>query len=195
MFLLTQKGQLRELILHKTPISEVSLTDVIDVYKYKASYYCYAFPLEIGLILSECKEKVKNDARDMMLTIGIASQLLDDIIGIFPERFHNQKDTLSDILLLRRTVPIVLLAAHPGLSKKSFKILSGDNCDSEQANIIKLDMIKLGVIIEIKEIINNYLQQYLSAVEEIAFSPELKEYLIYLYNFRFEKNLYILNKY
>ncbi len=193
LFLLTQKGQLNELVLQKTPINKISLVDIIDVHKHKASYYCYVFPLEIGLILSGCNEKIKNNAKDMMLKIGIASQLLDDIIGIFPERFNNQKDTLSDILLLRRTAPIVLLGSHPDISQNIFKILSGKKCTYEQASLIKSEMINLGVIIEIKRIIKKYLHQYLSAVNVIPFSSESKEYLTYLYDARFKKNLTVLD--
>jgi geranylgeranyl diphosphate synthase type II len=109
LFILTQKGQLGELILQTAPINTINIAQVIDIHKYKAAYYCYAFPFEIGLTIGSCDIIRIEKARLAMLKIGVASQILDDVIGIFPEEFGNQKNTISDILLLRRTVPLVMI--------------------------------------------------------------------------------------
>lgn len=48
----------------------------------------------------------------LLLRIGIASQVIDDITGTFPGIIDHDKDTLGEIANLRRTVPLLLLAHH-----------------------------------------------------------------------------------
>ena len=51
-------------------------------------------------------------ACQLLVRIGTASQVIDDISGAFPGVLDDDKDTLGEIIHLRRTVPLVLLAHH-----------------------------------------------------------------------------------
>lgn len=106
----TQRGQLAELLTERRPLTQTTVADVLLIGERKAAHYCYDFPFTAGAILAGHPMDDIARTRELLTGIGTASQVIDDITGTFPHVIDNAKDTLGEIMNLRRTIPLVLLA-------------------------------------------------------------------------------------
>ncbi len=111
-----QRGQLKELLLEEEPLTKASLEDVLDVHKKKAAYYCYSLPFEVGVVAAGHDDALARSVGAVLLELGTASQIIDDVTGALPGVLDHDKDTLGEIVNLRRTVPLVLLAQQDRLA-------------------------------------------------------------------------------
>lgn len=106
-----QRGQLAELLTETSSVSSTTVDDLLLIGERKAAHYCYAFPFALGAHLAGHDPGPLTSVRELLLRIGTASQVIDDLTGAFPGAIDHDKDTLGEIAHLRRTVPLVLLAA------------------------------------------------------------------------------------
>lgn len=109
-----QRGQLAELRAETRPLTDTTIDDVLCIGERKAAYYCYVFPFTLGARLAGHHDQMIAPVVDLLVRIGTASQVIDDLTGAFPGLIDNDKDTLAEIAHLRRTIPMVLLAQHHG---------------------------------------------------------------------------------
>ncbi|WP_044640475.1 polyprenyl synthetase family protein [Risungbinella massiliensis] len=187
---LTQRGQIQELLLAEIPFTEIRMNHLLEVYRWKAGTYCYAFPFEIGcLVNGSIPIETQKKASTLLTQIGAASQIIDDIAGCFPEVLEQGKDTLGELLHLRRTVLLVDLAHQPHLSRRVQEILKKSECSIQEAWILKKEMKKMGTLQRAvslsKSLINNAEQQ----ISNFGFSPISTEYLTDLVYKRVTKNI------
>ena len=108
-----QRGQLAELIAEDQPLTAMATDDLLLIGERKAAYYCYAFPFAVGAAMAGHAPTVIEPAIRLLVRIGTASQVVDDMTGTWPGVIDTDKDTLGEIRHLRRTVPLVLLAQDP----------------------------------------------------------------------------------
>lgn len=87
--LLTQSGQIRELLLQKRNVESLEIDELVDMYTLKAAHYCYSFPFEAGLVLAGADAELISRSRQLLLRLGAASQIVDDVVGVFPELFDH----------------------------------------------------------------------------------------------------------
>ncbi|MGH8900102.1 MAG: polyprenyl synthetase family protein [Egibacteraceae bacterium] len=106
----SQRGQLAELMAEDKPLDQVTVDDLLTIYEHKAAYYCYSFPFEVGVRLAGHSPDIAEAVRPVLLRIGAMSQIIDDLTGAFPGIVDHDKDTLGELVHLRRTVLLVLLA-------------------------------------------------------------------------------------
>ena len=78
--------------------------DILDIYKLKTSYYTIIGPFILGMILGNSKEKDINTFKEILLDLGIAFQIKDDILGIFGNEQTLGKSTSSDIEEFKQTI-------------------------------------------------------------------------------------------
>lgn len=192
---LTQKGQIQELLLQNIEPNKISINDIIEMYKIKAAHYCYAFPFELGLIVINVPEEIKDKSRNILLNIGVASQIIDDITGVFPEILNQGKDTLMELIYLRRTIPLVLLSNKVKNNTILNAILQKEKCSEEEAYILKKEMIKNEILNESINIIDNLISNLGREIYSLSFSHEVTEYLQDLLNKRIVNNSNIIKEY
>jgi geranylgeranyl pyrophosphate synthase len=90
-----------------------------------------SFPFVVGATLAGHAIADIEPAARLLLKIGTASQVVDDIAGAFPGVIDHDKDTLGEIANLRRTVPLVDVPARA-------LTLSRDLLDQINADIYKV---------------------------------------------------------
>jgi geranylgeranyl pyrophosphate synthase len=105
-----QRGQLAELLAEEKPFIDTSVDDVFLIGERKAAYYCYSFPFTLGATMAGHPPALIDPVNALLTAIGTLSQAIDDLTGTFPGIIDNDKDTLGEIIHLRRTLPLVLLA-------------------------------------------------------------------------------------
>lgn len=65
-----QIGQLRELLLQEQPPESIDPGALIEIYRLKAADYCYAFPFELGALVSRQPRELIDGVRSVLLDVG-----------------------------------------------------------------------------------------------------------------------------
>ena len=119
--------------------------DIMEIYKLKTSIYTIVGPFTLGMILSNNKDKNIKEMQSILLPLGIAFQIKDDIIGIFSSSNVIGKPNYSDIEEFKQTI----LYSYIKINKKEYlsKLLSiygKKNINESEYNEIKEILIESG---------------------------------------------------
>lgn len=83
---------------------EVTWDEILKVRTYKTSYYTIVLPLTVGAILAGADKKSLLAIENYGVPVGIAFQLVDDILGVFGKSGKTGKSTESDIKEGKKTL-------------------------------------------------------------------------------------------
>ena len=75
----------------------ITWDEILKVRTYKTAYYTFAMPLSVGAILAGAEKSKLSAIEKYSLPIGIAFQLVDDVLGIFGNINVTGKSNESDI--------------------------------------------------------------------------------------------------
>ncbi|MBP5679077.1 MAG: polyprenyl synthetase family protein [Bacilli bacterium] len=76
--------------------------DIMEIYRLKTSHYTIIGPMSVGLLLAGAKDSMLKEIEDFGEKVGIAFQIQDDILGIYPSAM--EKDKGSDIKEFKQTI-------------------------------------------------------------------------------------------
>lgn len=82
----------------------VSWDEILKVRTYKTAYYTFAMPLSVGLSFSRGNRRKQKGIEKYSINVGIAFQLMDDVLGVFGESKKTGKSTESDIYEGKKTL-------------------------------------------------------------------------------------------
>lgn len=184
----TNIGQLMELDLERKCISDIDGNEIMLLYKYKAADYCYAFPIEIGLIFANAPQENITAIREVLLNIGACSQIVNDMEGIFYENYEGERDTISDLLELRRTYLLVKFAKI-NKDKDVEQILKKKNMTREEAQIVKKAMLKSDLLDCIYDDILRICTEIKEQIIKLPVGDVLKRYINDLIDARVLENV------
>jgi len=88
--------------------------DILAMERLKTAVYSFECPLQAGAILAGADEETVATLGDFGREIGIAYQLVDDLLGVFGTEEQTGKTTLGDLREGKRTVLIAYAAATEG---------------------------------------------------------------------------------
>ncbi len=80
--------------------------DILTMERYKTAVYSFECPLQAGAILAGASEEVVTTLGDFGREIGIAYQIVDDLLGVFGLEEETGKTTTGDLREGKRTVMI-----------------------------------------------------------------------------------------
>jgi geranylgeranyl diphosphate synthase type II len=80
--------------------------DILTMERLKTAVYSFEGPLQAGAILAGASEQVISTLGDFGREIGIAYQLVDDLLGVFGKEAETGKTTMGDLREGKRTVMI-----------------------------------------------------------------------------------------
>ncbi len=84
-------------------IKGVKLEDILEIFKLKTSWYTIVGPFCLGMTLAGAKKDDISNCEKMLLPLGIAFQIKDDLLGIFSDSSTIGKDC-SDISEYKQTL-------------------------------------------------------------------------------------------
>lgn len=173
----TNQGQIEELLLNHRKLEDISLDNICCLYKKKAADYCYAFPLALGMTYSGYDSQLICETRDILLDIGMFSQIVNDIEGVFFESFSNERNTLSDLLLLRRTYLLIKLRKQLR-NENEISLLNNSELTYTQALMIKQLMVDYKVLSDTISEIRNGCKSIIKRIENAKLGLVLKNHLL-----------------
>jgi geranylgeranyl diphosphate synthase type II len=80
--------------------------DILTMERLKTAVYSFECPLQAGAILAGASEEVVATLGDFGREIGIAYQIVDDLLGVFGLEAETGKTTIGDLREGKRTVLI-----------------------------------------------------------------------------------------
>jgi geranylgeranyl diphosphate synthase type II len=80
--------------------------DILEMERLKTAVYSFESPLQAGAILAGASEEVVATLGDFGREIGIAYQIVDDLLGVFGQEAETGKTTIGDLREGKRTVLI-----------------------------------------------------------------------------------------
>lgn len=88
--------------------------DILTMERLKTAVYSFESPLQAGAILAGASEETVATLADFGREIGIAYQLVDDLLGVFGVEDETGKTTIGDLREGKRTVLIAYASSAPG---------------------------------------------------------------------------------
>ena len=117
----TIRGELLDVVL-PYELQDSSYTDeqraelleksVADIYHLKTSRYSVVGPLHLGLMLAGADDALIRSTDSFADDIGIAYQIMDDILGIYADEYVLGKDVGSDISEYKQTILYMYVKNH-----------------------------------------------------------------------------------
>lgn len=185
-----QRGQLKELLLEEQPLTVATIDNVLDVHKKKAAYYCYSLPFEVGVVTGGHDPALARSVGVVLLELGTASQIIDDVTGALPGVLDHDKDTLGEIINLRRTVPLVLLAQQERLAPDVRNLLSYESpLDQGQALRVREALWASDVPRQCVSLVEEYASKVSVQLGSLAVAGPAREYLSDLVDRRLMANV------
>ena len=119
--------------------------DIMEIYKLKTSMYTIVGPFTLGMLLSNNSEKDINEMKNILMPLGIAFQIKDDIIGIFSSSNVIGKPNYSDIEEFKQTILYSYIKINkPEYLDKLLTVYGKENINDEECNLVKELLIESG---------------------------------------------------
>lgn len=143
-----------------TELSFVPYTDgdALKIARYKTAGYSFKAPLLTGAKLAGATDKQAAILTDYALALGVAYQLVDDLLGTFGEEDTTGKSTTSDILEGKRTYMVEqAMNAMTVVEKSRFDSLFGNqSATREEIETVKLLLVTTGAKTKTEQMIHTY---------------------------------------
>jgi geranylgeranyl diphosphate synthase type II len=88
--------------------------DILTMERLKTAVYSFECPLQAGAILAGASEQTVASLGDFGREMGIAYQIVDDLLGVFGTEEETGKTTIGDLREGKRTVLIAYATSAPG---------------------------------------------------------------------------------
>lgn len=163
------EGELLQLTLLGT--SQLTEEQYLDVLKRKTAYL-FSASCEIGSILGRAAESQQVALRDYGLYLGVAFQLVDDVLDFTSCDEVLGKAVGADLLGGKVTLPLIyLLSEEPAWRETVDSVLrNGEYAEGEQDDLMNA-LTRTGSIARARELANEYAQNARSALDCLPASP------------------------
>ena len=109
--------------------------DILTMERLKTAVYSFECPLQAGAILAGANEETVATLAAFGRDIGIAYQLVDDLLGVFGAESETGKTTIGDLREGKRTVLIAYATSAPGWDALAPLLGKPDLTDAEAATL------------------------------------------------------------
>jgi geranylgeranyl diphosphate synthase type I len=181
-------GQSQDLLIECK--KDVSKKEVLSMYENKTAKYSFEAPLQIGLMInSNIDKKLQNMFSDFAISVGIAFQMQDDIIGIFGQAKKTGKSVVTDIEQGKKTM--LVLETLERLKKEDKKIFTNI---LEKRNVTKQDILifrkmikESGALDFLERNVQENLLKGKTILEKSSLKKETKDFLLGLVTYLEER--------
>jgi geranylgeranyl diphosphate synthase type II len=90
-----------------------TVDEVLEMERLKTAVYSFEKPLQAGAVLAGASDELVALLGEIGTNLGIAYQIVDDLLGVFGDERRTGKTTLGDLREGKRTLPIAYAATQP----------------------------------------------------------------------------------
>jgi geranylgeranyl diphosphate synthase type II len=183
-------GQLLD-VYHAIPTIEPPTVDqLLQIARYKTARYSFETPLEVGALLAGANEDELDSLKSFAISLGIAFQLTDDLLGLYGDEKSLGKPVTSDMTEGKQT--LLMHFAHgnatPAQAKTIASIWGNRDAGRPELEIMK-DLVRAtGATGQVEELCEKYLAQSLSSLKKSKLSDPTRSELIAIAEFCIHRN-------
>lgn len=118
-------------------LGAASLSESLTMEEQKTGAYSFALPLQAGAVLAGADERVVDRLGESGRLLGIAFQLLDDLIGVFGDPARTGKSTTND-LRTRKQTPLLVHATTTDEWERISEYVGRDLTEDELVEVRRL---------------------------------------------------------
>ncbi|MEO8261477.1 MAG: polyprenyl synthetase family protein [Pseudolysinimonas sp.] len=150
--------------------------DILTMERLKTAVYSFECPLQAGAILAGAGEETVATLGDFGREMGIAYQIVDDLLGVFGTAAETGKTTIGDLREGKRTVLIAYATSAPGWD--TLAPLFGDpDLDETGAERLRAHLIECGARSFAEGLARYYANRALARLVEPHIPASLREEL------------------
>ncbi|MBR3362627.1 MAG: polyprenyl synthetase family protein [Bacilli bacterium] len=151
---------------------------IMEIYKLKTAWYSVIGPFCLGMILGKAKEEDIKEMEKLLLNIGIAFQIKDDILGVYGNDKYIGKSTNSDIEEYKQTI-LYSYTINTNYKDELLKYYGKSNLTEEEIAKVKEIFEKSKAKNYAENLMNKLFESSLNKLNNINFiKKEFKEILI-----------------
>ena len=117
--------------------------DILTMERLKTAVYSFECPLQAGAILAGASDEVVSTLADFGREIGIAYQIVDDLLGVFGQESETGKTTIGDLREGKRTV-LISYATSTGEWPLIEKLVGKVDLTEDEAQAVREVLISSG---------------------------------------------------
>ena len=120
-----------------------SVEEIVDMERLKTAVYSFEAPLQAGAVLAGAPESVITALGKFGRDIGIAYQIVDDLLGVFGDEHATGKTTIGDIREGKRTTLIAYASTRPEWTAISH-LVGKSSLTPAEAQIVRTELEACG---------------------------------------------------
>lgn len=151
--------------------------DALKIARYKTAGYSFASPLLTGARVAGIGDAEAETLHRFAIALGIAFQLVDDLLGVFGEEETTGKSTTSDIVEGKRTFMVeqayqVMSIVEKDRFEKSF---GNQEATPEEIESVKQLLVTTGAKAATEKAVSAYAREAKEALSELPLSSRHRE--------------------
>ncbi len=168
----TAAGELADvrLTLDRDP---VTLAESLTMEEHKTGAYSFALPLQAGAVLAGADAATTAHLDGVGRAMGVAFQLVDDLIGVFGDPAHSGKSATCD-LRTRKQTPL-LVHARSTAQWEAISGYVGRDLDGDELDDVRTLLTSSGSRTFVEELAEQHLASARSGVAALGISLDLLE--------------------
>jgi geranylgeranyl diphosphate synthase type II len=140
-----------------------SVEEIVDMERLKTAVYSFEAPLQAGAVLAGAPESVVTALGEFGRNIGIAYQIVDDLLGVFGDEHATGKTTIGDIREGKRTALIAFASSHPEWPKISH-LVGKSNLSPKEAQVVRSELKASGAKERTEQLAGDYADRAVAAL-------------------------------
>jgi len=150
--------------------------DILTMERLKTAVYSFEGPLQAGAILAGASEDVVGTLADFGREIGIAYQIVDDLLGVFGVEAETGKTTIGDLREGKRTV-IIAYATSTAEWTECEHLFGSEDLAEADAERLREVLVRCGARTFAEGLARYYANRALARLVEPHIPPALREEL------------------
>jgi geranylgeranyl diphosphate synthase type II len=142
-----------------------SVDEVVDMERLKTAVYSFEAPLQAGAVLAGAPETIVSALGEFGRNIGIAYQIVDDLLGVFGDEMATGKTTIGDIREGKRTALIAFASTQSQWATVSH-LVGKSNLTPAEAHVVREALEQSGARTFAERLAGDYADRAVNALSD-----------------------------
>ena len=171
----TAAGELAD-VTNTTDDAPITLAEVLTTLERKTALYSFEAPLQAGAILAGAPPRALDPLGRFGRLVGVAFQLVDDVLGVFGDPTLTGKSALSDLREGKLTALIAYARttdAWPAIAP----LIGTGRTTEEEAELVRAHLRACGAVQAVDELAYDHIRRAIDVLDSVDVPPALRETL------------------
>ena len=159
--------------------------NILEIYRLKTAWYSVVGPFCLGLTLGNCDNNVIKKMENILMNVGVAFQIKDDLLGIYGDEDLLGKSTNSDIEEYKQTI-LYSYVMNTKYSDELLKYYGKSGLSIDEVNKVKDIFNESGAKKYAEDMMNTLFKKSIEELSSINLNEEYKSilfgFIVYLQN-------------